>query len=488
MSQFWHYITQLDPVYYWGIGLVLLFPVLMLLLNEGSYLLSKKDASLQSPLQTIKNFILPLLALAILLSQVLEYDRNSLPIKVLETIILVLFINSGLSLFTGLFLKEGNYKIFSGTVPQLFLDIFRVLMVVFGGAIVLSTVWDVELGGLVTALGLGSFVIGLALQDTLGNLFSGISLVYERPFSVGDYIQVNDLKGKVIEMNWRAVHVQTRQNELLVMPHLMVAQASILNFSQPTKTHIIQAEIGFSYNDAPNTVKEALMQTCLNTPGILAEPLPEVKTMSYQDSQILYELEFGIADYKMYEEITDELMTRLYYTAKRNHFTIPFPQRTIHYAERSTTPLSQNEKLLEKNISKLPDYYPIEPEKAQNLKDGSRMAHYGKNEVVFAQGDLSGSIYILTKGEVNLYAKDKTGQDTLINSLQEGDYFGEVALLAKRKSSMTAKAETDIEVMVISQDEVMEMVSDSPGFAFKLGEVIEQRKKALRKQMGVDIS
>ena len=483
METFWESVQGLDPLWYWGIGLVVVFPIIMLVLGEVTYVSEKRKSSLQKPLQTFKNFILPLTALIVLLIQVLNFERAGLTIKVIETIIWVLVINSGLSIFTHVFFKQGKYTLFKSGVPQLFLDIFRVFMVLLGGAIVLSTVWGQDLGGLVTALGLGSFVLGLALQDTLGNLFSGIALVYEKPFTVGDFIKVDDQTGYVIEMNWRAVHMQTRQKELLVMPHMMIAQASILNYSKPARMVRLQREMGFSYSDAPNKVKEALIETCLNTPGILHDPYPEVKTVNYADSTIVYELEFAIADFMFREEISDELMTRLWYTARRYNFTIPFPQRTLHYAETSPTPHQENEQDLEKSLEALPDYLPIEYEKAKDLQEGSHMLYYGRNETIFSQGDASGRIFVLTRGTVHLYAKAVDGKDVLINSLQKGDFFGEIALLSKRKSSMTAKAETDVEVMVILQNEVMDMVSENPGLAFKLGEVMEMRKKARKQQL-----
>ncbi|MGB6150520.1 MAG: cyclic nucleotide-binding domain-containing protein [Pricia sp.] len=478
MEALWESFRGLDPIWYWGLGLIALFPVIMVVLGEVTYVAEQKDQQLKKPLNTFKNFILPLTALIILLIQVMDFERGALSIKVIETLIWVMVINSGLNLVTHIFFKQGKYALFASGVPQLFLDIFRVFMVLLGGAIVLSSVWDVELGGLVTALGLGSFVLGLALQDTLGNLFSGIALVYEKPFTVGDFIKVNDQTGRVIELNWRAVHMMTRQKQLLVMPHMMIAQASILNYSKPQKIVRLQREMGFSYGDAPNRVKEALMETCLNTPGILHDPLPEVKTVNYADSAIVYEIEFAIDDFMYREEISDELMTRLWYTARRHNFTIPFPQRTLHYADTAPTPLQENEQHLEKSLAALPNYLPIADENAKNLQEGSQMLYYGKNEIIFSQGDPSGQIFVLTAGKVHLYAQGPDGKEVLVNSLEKGDFFGEIALLSKRKSSMTAKAETDAEVMLIKQDEVMDMVSDNPSLAFKLGEVMEMRKKA----------
>ena len=74
------------------------------------------------------------------------------------------------------------------------------------------------------------------------------------------------------------------------------------------------------------------METCLHCPGILKKPYPEVKTDSYGDSAISYEIEYAIDDYAHREEVTDELMTRIWYTAKKYQLHIPFPQFTLHRA------------------------------------------------------------------------------------------------------------------------------------------------------------
>ena len=84
--------------------------------------------------------------------------------------------------------------------PKLFQDLIRLLLVVIGAAIVLSVVWRQDLGGLIAALGVGSIVLGLALQETLGNLMSGIALFFERPFSVGDWISVGGKSGQVVQI------------------------------------------------------------------------------------------------------------------------------------------------------------------------------------------------------------------------------------------------------------------------------------------------
>ncbi len=205
---------------------MVIIPVVVVIFNEIIHRLKKNYRELTPPINVFKNFILPLITLSIVLTQVLDFSRASTVMKILETFIWILVINALLAMINTLFLSGGEGSLIKTRIPQLFLDIFRVIMVLFGAAIVLSTVWGTDLGGLVTALGLGSFVIGLALQDTLGNLFSGIALVYEKPFQEGDYIQVEDYEGKVIEMNWRAIRLETRNKDLIVIPHLVIRQRS----------------------------------------------------------------------------------------------------------------------------------------------------------------------------------------------------------------------------------------------------------------------
>ncbi|MFS4491422.1 mechanosensitive ion channel domain-containing protein [Maribacter sp. 2308TA10-17] len=481
MTDLWNSFLELGNLWYWAVGLIVIFPIIMLILNEVGYFAGNRDTRLIKPIKTVKSFIIPLIALVILLVQVLDFDRASVTIKVLQTLIWVLVINVGLDLITNLFFsgkKDG-----SGKVPQLFLDIFRVFLVLLGGAIVLSYVWDVELGGLITALGLGSFVLGLALQDTLGNLFSGISLVYEKPFEVGDYIKVEEERGRVVEMNWRAVHILTREEELIVIPHQKVAQNVIMNFSKPNRTFIIRAEVRFSYQDPPNRVKEALMETCLGTPDILHDPAPEIKTIDYSPSGIVYEIEFAIDGFRYHEEITDDLMSRVWYTAQRYQLTIPYPQLTLHQADNKPSVAQQHDEMLADTINELPNYFPIEKEKSQDLMDGSKILYFGKNETILNQGDPTGSLYVILEGEVILSAKGEAGKDVIINTIHKGDFFGEVALLSSRTSSMTARAKSDIKVMLIMPSEVMEMVSKNPKMAFQMDEVMDNRRSSLEKQL-----
>ena len=465
--------------YLYGLLLIIGVPVLVIVFNELIYRLDKGVRNLSPPIRLIRNVILPLAAITIVFTQVVGYTRDTNFVKIIETIIWIMVINALIAIINVLFFTGGEKSLIKSKVPQLFLDIFRVFMVLLGGAIVLSAVWGADLGGLVTALGLGSFVLGLALQDTLGNLFSGIALLYEKPFSEGDVIKIEDYIGTVIEMNWRAIRLLTRENELVVIPHLVIGQGIIENYSRPTRAHILKVNLGFAYDIAPNRVKDALMETCLATPGILHDPLPEVKTSEYADSQIVYEIEFAIMGYMTHEEIMDDFMTRVWYTSRRYDLTIPFPQLDIHQRKDPTSILQEKSVRLNQVLDTLPNLLPIDRHNIKDLIGGAELEHYGKGEYVIRQGDLTGTLYVLIEGKARLSTADKNGKQIKVSTLENGDFFGEITLFTDKTGSFSVLAMSDLEVLAISPSEVMTMIERNPRLAHYLDKTMDLRREKI---------
>ena len=470
-----------DNWFFYGIILIVSIPLLAVLLNELIYALKTNHRQLMPPIKTFKNIILPLVALLVVLTQVLDFDRGAISIKVVETIVWIIVINSLLAILNTMFFS-GSEKggVFKSKVPQLFLDIFRVVMVLFGAAIVLSTVWKLDLGGLVTALGLGSFVIGLALQDTLGNLFSGIALVYEKPFTEGDIIHVGESRGKVIEMNWRAIRLLTREGEMIVIPHLVIGQETVRNLSKPSDVCILKKEIGFGYEVPPNRVKDALMKTCLATPGILHEPEPEVKTQDYAEHKIIYEIEFAIAEFGVHEEVMDNFMSRVWYTARRFDLEMPLPQRIVHQAHEAPKKEDISIEKLRESLSQLSRMLPIEKANVDALLDGSAIQHFGKGEVIIRQGDPTGMLYVVLEGKALVSARSKEGNKLIISDLSRGDFFGEITLFTNKKSTFQVEAMEDLNVISIFPDEVLEMVEKNPRLAHFLDEMMDARQSRVK--------
>jgi small-conductance mechanosensitive channel len=266
------------------------FPLLVIALGEWSYRLQKRGKALATTLQAVRNLVLPVLVFLLFGRHVFQLPPSSEVIKTVETLFWLSIIHAALSLLNAVLFEQAKADTWRAKVPKLLVDLFRLLVVVLGAAIVLATVWGADLAGLATALGVSSIVIGLALQDTLGSITSGIALLFERPFSVGDWLQIGDLAGQVIDINWRAVRLQTFEREMVVIPHKLISGEIIRNFSRPLPIHAERIQIGFSYNHPPNLAKKVLYSTARETNGILSNPEPQIFTLSYDDSAITYEV------------------------------------------------------------------------------------------------------------------------------------------------------------------------------------------------------
>src|SRR4029434_9922933 len=169
-------------------------------------------------------------------------------------------------------------------------DLLRLLLVAIGLAVVYSLVWGGEIRGAIATLGVTSLIVGLALQEPLGNLFSGLVLLMERPFEVGETIEVGNVSGEVKAVNWRSAHIEALGGAIQVVPNSTLNKETILNFSRPRPTRMELVDVSFSYQDPPYKVRQALVELLLQTEGVLKSPKPIAATLGYGDFSIKYRL------------------------------------------------------------------------------------------------------------------------------------------------------------------------------------------------------
>jgi len=325
-------------------------------------------------------------------------------------------------------------------------------------------------------------VIGLALQDTLGSVMSGIALLFERPFTVGDWLELNGVVGQVIDINWRAVRLITLEQEMVVIPHKLISGSMIRNFTQPNQIHAERIRIGFSYNDPPNLARQVLKSTALETKGILLEPEPEVFTLNYDDSAVSYEVKFFIRDYGDVEQIRERFMTRVWYAAKRNNLTVPFPIRTVYHFHGPSSQQKGIDKKFSESLQAIPAFVPINREFDSQAApiSGIALQHFAAGEKVIRQGQVGQALYIIVAGLALMSSRDPDGHEREILSLRNGEFFGEMSLFSGEPSMVTVIASNDLEVMKISAAMVHQMIDRQPSFAREIGQILEIRRAAIQ--------
>ena len=329
--------SDLQQAVFWAVGLAIGFPLLSVTLAEYGLRLRRAGRPLAAPVGLVRDYILPALAALLLLTQVIGWEFAATPVRMVQTVFWLFVVNAALSFLNAVLFAGAKQGTWQAKMPKLFVDMTRGLIVMICLAIVVSTVWGQDLGKIVAALGVGSLVFGLALQEPVGNFFSGIMLMLERPISVGDWVKVDENVGEVVESNWRSIHLRTRDNNLVIVPNSMLAKDKFINFTGSSPLHHESVTLNFSCNDAPNKVKLMLLEAASRTTGVLADPPPRALLQSFEESSIQYEVKLPTVDFAHVREIADEFRTLVWYAANREGLTMPYPIRTHIVAHQPAT-------------------------------------------------------------------------------------------------------------------------------------------------------
>src|ERR1043165_9829434 len=189
---------------------------------------------------------------------------------------------------------------------------------------------EAQLKGLLAGSGIAAIVLGFATQDLFGGILAGIALQINKPYKVGDWLQVAERYAEVMEINWRSTRFRTNDGIYLDIPNYQIARNTIINLHYPTEVHAMRLRVGVDYDVPPNRVKDALHRAATSAEGVLPEPPTKVYVMDFADSAVIYEIKFSMGNHRYYNDVCDAIRTNIWYEFKRQQISIPFPIRTLH--------------------------------------------------------------------------------------------------------------------------------------------------------------
>lgn len=472
-----------EPFFLWAVAITLLTPLLLIGLGELIGGLEQRRSPYVAFWRYLRHGILPIAVALLILQYVLTVPTDSGMVSLLQTIFWIMVTVTLLVLVQAVTNAGTQLDRWEANIPALFSALARALVIFIPVYYLLSGVWGVDLSNLLTALGVGSLVIALALQDTLSNLVSGLLLLADKPFAVDDWIEIEGHTGKVLDLNWRSVRLQVRGRDVLVIPNSILSNSSIYNYTMLTPTYREHIAVGFSYNDPPNKVKRMLLDAASGSDQILSTPPPHVLTVSYNDSSIGYELVVYVKEYRSplsRMQLRDEILTRIYYGAQRTGINIPFPIRTIyHFDGERPDPAARRQEIF--NYLQ-PNFYfaTLDEVVLEHIAGTATLQSYGRQETVVTAGRATAALFLIVRGRAELEALDAEGDAQVVDRLGVGDLFGESVLLGNRPSTMTVTALEDLLVVRIPSAMINEVVERNPRFALALDELVEERLRIVR--------
>ena len=190
--------------------------------------------------------------------------------------------------------------------------------------------FNYDIFSLVTALGIGSLAIGMAAKDTLAHMISGFTLMLDRPFRIGDRIQLSGgQSGDVLDIGLRSTKIKTLDNQLLIIPNSDLCNTMLINHAFPDQRSKGRINVGVAYGSDVDKIKELLISTALAAEGVLPDPAPEAYFVSFGESALNMSLFFWVDEYSALLAVTDRVNTRIISCFRNSNIEIPFPTRTV---------------------------------------------------------------------------------------------------------------------------------------------------------------
>jgi small-conductance mechanosensitive channel len=207
-----------------------------------------------------------------------------------------------------------------------------VALSLIGLSIVLSH-FSVDISGLVATLGIGSLALALAAQAALGDTISGFVIMVDRPFRVGDRIEILDLDtwGNVVDIGLRSSRIVTQDNRMVIVPNSVIGRSLIVNHSFPDSHYRLETHVGIAYGTDIDEAREVIINAVQAAEGVMEEKRVEGLFMEFGDSALVFRVRWWIRSYVDYYVMYDRVNSAIYKALNEAGIGIPFPQRDVHH-------------------------------------------------------------------------------------------------------------------------------------------------------------
>jgi small-conductance mechanosensitive channel/CRP-like cAMP-binding protein len=343
---------------------------------------------------------------------------------------------------------------------------------------VMRATLDINLASLIATSAVLTAIVGLAFQDVLGSIISGIVLEAEEPFRPNDWVRVGAYEGQVVQTGWRTTEIRTRNNEVIVLPNTYLAREPLVNYSRPDPRHRDIFHFEAAYEAPPNTVKTAVLGILSRDASVLESPEPEVHVTHYNASGIEYEVRFWLTDFTNLLRIRDRITTGLWYALRRANVRFPFPVTDLYvHSEAPTSPLEHGD--IAGALAHVPLLEPLAVAERAALAAQVRRLLFARGESIVREGEPGDSFYLIERGSVAVTINGSERVDAYtINRMTAGDYFGEMSLLTGEPRSASVVAESDVAVLEVGRAAFELILVANPSLLDPVSQIAAHRHEA----------
>ena len=319
-------------------------------------------------------------------------------------------------------------------------------------------------------------ILGLAMQETLGNLFSGIALHLDDSFAPGDVVHSGDTIGVVEAVRWRGTRLRTFNNNLVIVPNSVLARDRLEVFPR-TNLNARILRIPIDYNVPPAQVIDILVQAASNVEGVVRDIPAFARVGGFGDSAVEYEIKYHMHDYSQRDRIDADIRKAVWYALHRNGISIPFPIRSIQrYVPPEARRQPETREIVER-LANVDVLSPLPTESQEEIAKAARVRVFSRGETIIRHGAAGDSMFIVHDGSVSVRVDSAE-----VATLQAGDFFGEMALLTGERRAADVVAVSDVTVVEIAKHALEPVLHNHPELAAAISAKVLERRGSLDKR------
>ncbi|MGE5088597.1 MAG: cyclic nucleotide-binding domain-containing protein [Candidatus Levyibacteriota bacterium] len=368
-------------------------------------------------------------------------------------------------------------------IPRI-LDEFVIALSLIGYAIFRLNAIGVNLAGLITTSAVLTGALAFSAQATLGNLWGGIALQLEKTCRVGDWIRVDDMTGQVVSIRWRHMAIATPLHETIVIPNAMLMNNKVTVVARHGEertgwVRVVPFQVGFSHSPASvvEAVTSALAQADMES--VANDPPPRVVCSDFKDSGIEYQVRYDLTDPGLYFKGDSQIRVHVYAALHRAGFDIPFPHRVVEMRSDTRGEAAALEiERREATLAAMDLFASLTDKERAALAGELTTSLYAGGDTICRVGEPADSLYLLTRGRVDIVGTDAAGQPHRFATLDAPAYFGEMGLLLGQPRAATVVAIGETLCYILDKRGFDGIIRARPELAEMLAKVLAERQAA----------
>ncbi len=379
----------------------------------------------------------------------------------------------------GTALKKGENE-----VASLLQTIVSVIIYIVAFFIIFQTQYPkIPLAPLFTGSTILGIVVGLALQDTLGNLFAGVASQADQSFQIGDIISIkNEGQGVVEGISWRGVKIRTFQDKLLIISNSIIGKQTV---EVAPKGNLNARIVRFNtiYTNSPAKVIQTVREAVRQAENVSPKRRPKVRIWNLGDNGIDWEVKYWITNYRDHNDTDALIRQRIWYAFQRENLDFAYPTRTIYTAKKSEEDeiFVETEDEICERIINVPIFAPLSTEETQKIARTCSVRVFAPEEPIIEKGQQDKSMFIIHRGVVHIQIEEN-GVSKVVSTLREGDFFGEMSLFTGEPRTANVIADSETQVLEIKPYIMKPILDNNPEVARVISEIIEERRTTLAQE------